>query len=187
MEKKIEIGLPDKLELFHRGSNIEIVRTWFGWQILLMTGFAIFWDGFLFNWYSKVDKSDAAMAYFPLLHVAVGIGLTYYVVAGWFNRTHVRVGLGKIAVRHRPIPWFGNKELEGSNLKQLYAKEKLSYSRNSTSATYEVHAITHNGQNIKLVGGLETSEQALYIEQEIEKYLGIEDIRVKGEIGGGRG
>lgn len=185
MAKKIKIGLPDKLELFHRGSYIEIVRKWFGWQIVLMTVFAMFWDGFLFIWYSKVGESGEAMAiYFPLMHVAVGIGLTYYVVAGWFNRTHIFVSHGKIAVHHRPILWWGNKELESSNLKQLYVKEKISQSRNSTSVTYEVHAITHNGRNIKLVTGLETSEQALYIEQEIEKYLGIEDIPVKGEIGG---
>lgn len=185
MEKKIELGLPDKLEIFHRGSSMEIVRKWFGWQIVFMTVFAMFWDGFLFIWYSKVGDSEEPMAmYFPLLHIAAGIGLTYYVVAGWLNRTYIRVSCGKIAVRHGPIPWVGNKELEVSNLKQLYAKEELSRSGRGTTATYEVHAITHNGRNIKLVSGLETSEQALYIEQEIEKCLGIEDIPVKGEIGG---
>jgi len=34
------------------------------------------------------------------------------------------------------------------------------------------------------VPGIETREEVSYIEQEIEKYLGIKDIRVKGEIGG---
>ncbi|MEW6208245.1 MAG: hypothetical protein AB1631_07750 [Acidobacteriota bacterium] len=177
MGKKIELGLPDKLELYHRGSAMEIVRKWFGWQIVFMTAFAIFWDGFLFIWYSKVgDSAEPMSMYFPLLHVAVGIGLTYYVVAGWLNRTHILVSRGKIAVRHAPLPWVGNTELEVSNLKQLYAKEKRSRSDNGTSTTYEVHAIAHNGRTIKLVRGLETREQALYIEQEIEKYLGIEDI-----------
>jgi hypothetical protein len=95
---KIEIGLPDKLEPYHRGSYIEIVRKWFGYRIIFMTVFAIFWDGFLFMWYSKVGEGADPMAfYFPLIHVAVGIGLTYAVVAGWLNRTYILVGQGKIA------------------------------------------------------------------------------------------
>ena len=111
-------------------------------------------------------------------------GVNGYVVAGWMNRTHILVSREKSAVRHGPIPWIGNKQLEVSNLKQLYAKENRSQSDGDTSKLYEVHAITHNDLNIKLVSGLKTSEQALYIEQEVEKYLGIEDTPVKGEFSG---
>jgi len=182
---KIEIGLHDKMELYHRSSYIEIVRIWFGRKVIFMTAFAIFWDGFLFMWYSKVDEWTNPMGfyYFPLIHVAVGIGLTYYVVAGWLNRTHILIGQGKIAVRHRPVPWIGEKTLEAADLRQLYAKDKVSHSRNDTSVTYEVRAVTRSGRNIELVSGLESSEQAVYIEQEIEKYLNIEDIPIKGEFG----
>jgi hypothetical protein len=148
-----------------------------------MTVFAIFWDGFLFMWYSKVKVANPMASYFPLIHVAVGIGLTYYVVAGWLNRTHILIGQGKIAVRHRPVPWIGEKTLEAADLKQLYAKDKVTHSRNGTSVTYEVRAVTRSGRNIELVSGLESSEQAVYIEQEIEKYLNIEDIPIKGEFG----
>lgn len=184
MGERIELGLPDKLRLFDHGTYIEIVRKWFGWKIVFITAFAIFWDGFLFMWYSKLDENTELMAFlFPLLHVGVGIGITYYAVAGWFNRTHIYVSGAKIAVRHRPIPWLGNKELDALNLKQLYTKEKVSDSNNGSSVSYDIHAITHSGENIKLVSGLETSEQALYIEQEIEKYLRIEDATVKGEFG----
>jgi hypothetical protein len=68
-------------------------------------------------------------------------------------------------------------------VKQLYSKEKISRGRNSTTTTYEVHAVTHTGKNVKLLSGLESSEQALYIEQEIERYFRIEDAPVKGQIG----
>jgi hypothetical protein len=65
---KIEIGLPDKMELYHRSSYIEIVRIWFGWKVIFMTAFAIFWDGFLFMWYSKVGKwANPILFYFPLV------------------------------------------------------------------------------------------------------------------------
>ena len=67
-------------------------------------------------------------------------------------------------------------------MKQLYGKEKISRSRNSTSVSYELRAVTKSGRNIKLVGGLESQEQAIFIEQKIEKYLRIEDIPIPGEI-----
>jgi hypothetical protein len=120
---------------------------------------------------------------FPLLHVAAGVGITYTALAGWLNRTRISVDQGKVSVRHGPLPWLGNKDIEGSMLKQLYSKEKISRGRNSSSTSYEVHAIMSNGRNVKLVSGLESSEQALYIEQEIERYFRIEDAPVRGQFG----
>jgi len=75
-------------------------------------------------------------------------------------------------------------ELYTGELRQLYTKEIISQSKSGSSASYEIHAISTRGRNIKLLRGLDTSEQALYIEQEIEKYLHIEDRPVKGEYGG---
>jgi hypothetical protein len=184
MAKKIDLGLPDKLAMAYTGSGFEISRKWFGWQIIFLTFFAIFWDGFLFFWYSMAFVTGSAiMMLFPLIHVAVGIGITYTALAGWVNTTRITVNQGRIAVRHGPLPWIGQRDLDASDVKQLYSKEKISRGRNSTTTTYEVHAVTHTGKNVKLLSGLESSEQALYIEQEIERYFRIEDAPVKGQIG----
>jgi hypothetical protein len=53
--------------------------------------------------------------------------------------------------------------------------------KNSTSTTYEVYAILQDGARQKLLSGLHEIEQALYIEQEIERFLEIEDRPVRGE------
>ena len=184
MVRKMDLGLPDKLELRNTSSGIEIVRKWFGWQTVFLTAFAVFWDGFLLTWYSfTLPFGFSFFNLFPLIHVAAGIGITYTALAGWLNTTRISVSQGKISVRHGPLPWLGNKDLDGSMLKQLYSKEKISRGRNSTSYSYEVHAVLSNGKNAKLVSGLESSEQALYIEQEIERYFGIVDTPVRGQIG----
>jgi hypothetical protein len=191
MAKRMDLGLPDKLELRNQGSGIEIVRRWLSWKTLLLTAVAVFWSGFLFSWYSIVLSFSAFggpmsmfMTLFPLIHVGVAVGLAYSALAGWINSTRIRVDQGRISVRHGPLPWLGNKDLEGSDLKQLYCKEKITRGRSSTTITYEVHALTASGRNQKLVGGLESSEQALYIEQEIERYFRIEDTPVRGQIDG---
>ncbi len=180
----MDMGLPEKFEFVDHGSHIEITRKWFGSQFLFLTGFVIFWCGFLFFWYSSVPAdAPLLMTLFPIGHVAVGIGLGYYVLAGWLNRTTIVASHQQLGVRHSPIPWFGAKDIAASDLKQLYAKEKVSRSRNSTSVTYEVRAVTHSGKNVKIVSGLENQEQAFFIEQKIEHYLGIENVAVRGEVG----
>lgn len=183
----IDIGLPEQMHFVDHTTHIEILRKWFSNQFLFLTGFVVFWDGILFMLYSRLTLDSPPMALaFPLLHVGVGVGLTYYVLAGWLNRTHIYVGQGRLEVRHAPIPWRGNLNIEATVLKQIYAKEATktlrSWSRYSTATGYEVRAVTKDGRNIKIVGGLNIQEQAIYIEQQIEKYLRIEDRAVPGEI-----
>jgi hypothetical protein len=170
-------GLPHKLALVHHGSHVEIVLTWFGWKVLLMTPFALLWDGFLVKWYLSIGPSaNPIMWVFPLPHVIVGVVYTYYVLAGWFNRTHIIVGPGSLIVRHAPIPWLGNKILQASRVRQVYVKERTTRSRRGAgSVSYEVRAVTQDWEETKLVGGIESPDQALYIEEEIEKHLALED------------
>jgi hypothetical protein len=184
MAERIDVGLPEGLDVVDHGSHVELVLKWFSWKIAAMTGFAILWDAFLINWYTRVAPGADPMAtYFPLIHVALGLGVTYYVIAGWCNRTRILVGQGKVAIRHSPIPWFGNIEIDSSNLKQVYTQERVGRSRRGNDhTTYEVRAVTEDGRNMKLLGGLETSEQALSIEHQIEKHLRIRDVPVIGEM-----
>ena len=181
----IDIGLPEKMSFTNHGTYIEFVRKWFGSKFVFLTGFVFIWNGFLYAFYGEIagDNAELFVYLFPLIHVGVGLGLTYYVIAGWLNRTYVFADKQRIEVRHRPIPWIGARKIEALDLKQLYVKEKVSRSNNSSSHSYEVRAVTNSGKNIKILGGLEDQEQALFIEQEIEKHLKIKNAPVRGEVG----
>ena len=50
-----------------------------------------------------------------------------------------------------------------------------------SSVTYSVQLVKDGGQQA-LVKGLTDSQQALYIEQELERFLKIEDRPVRGEL-----
>ena len=50
------------------------------------------------------------------------------------------------------------------------------------SYSYSVQAVIKNGETIELISGLPSKDAALFIEQEIEKYLKIEDEPVRGEL-----
>jgi hypothetical protein len=179
----MDLGLPERITMTRQGTHLELTRKWFSGKYVFLIAFALFWDGFLVFWYSMVGgRVDSPVFWFPMIHVGVGVFVTYSAVAGLLNRTLIRVSRSEVSIKHGPVPWPGNKAMTGADLKQLYCKECVSRSRNGTSLTYELQAITHSGRTIKLVGGMDTSEQALYLEQEMEKYLGIADEAVKGEL-----
>ncbi|MEK9671034.1 MAG: hypothetical protein VW268_00835 [Rhodospirillaceae bacterium] len=72
---------------------------------------------------------------------------------------------------------------QAADVKQLYAKRTTRLGRGSNRIGYAVHAILDKCDNVKVLGGLDSEEQAIFIEKEIEKFLGIEDRKVPGEIG----
>ena len=64
----------------------------------------------------------------------------------------------------------------------MFTKEKVHRNKNNVSYTYQLKYLDQNDVEHKLLSGLDTPEQALYIEQEIENTLGIKDRSVEGEI-----
>lgn len=182
---EIDIKPPEKMELLHHGSHIEIIRKWFSRNFVYIALVAIFVIGLIWPIFEDFAKPGAIELLlngpFPFNLVIVvfgvaGAALTYYALAGLLNRTHISVSREKFVVRHGPVPWLGNTELESGNLKSLYVKIKSSSNKSLASSQYEVHALTVNGKAIKLVSGLAmTSVQASYLKQVIENYLGIKD------------
>ena len=157
-----------------------ITRLWYTPKLFGLLFFCIAWDAFLVFWYALAIKGGSLFAMiFPIAHVAVGVGLTYSLVAGFLNRTRIRVSPMEIGVRHSPVPWAGNKTIPRNEVEQLFCEY-----RGGKSPTYDVSVILSGGRRTKLVTGLETPDQALYVEQRLEDFLGIADRPVVGEMAG---
>jgi hypothetical protein len=175
--------MPKGINLEHMGMELLITRKWFSPKYIFLTVFALFWNGFMVVWYSiAISQKMWAMAGFGAIHTIVGLSLIYIVLSGFLNKTYIKVSHQNLNIKHGPVPHRGMNMIS-SQIRQLYCKEKIQRSRNSTSTSYEVRAATVEGKDKKLLKGLEKSEQALYLEQEIERFLGIKDQIVSGEIG----
>jgi hypothetical protein len=85
-------------------------------------------------------------------------------------------------VRHGPMPWPGARRLETSDIDQLFCVEYVAYQQNKQNV-YKIalHALTKSGDRVKLVTGMDTAEQGVFLEQLLEKHLRIEDRPVSGE------
>ncbi len=154
-----------------------ITRRWFSPLHVFMLFFCLFWDGFLVLWYSIAVEGGAPveMILFPLIHVGVGVGLTYSTLAGFLNRTVIRVADGMLSIRHGPLPWMGNRTIPTSDLRQLYIRRRVYRGKNGTSTKWELRADTTDDVTVKLLAGMASRDQAEYIEWAIEEHLGIED------------
>lgn len=184
MRARPAVPLPQRMSIEHEGLTLVLTRSWFSHVAWFLVFFCIAWDGFLVFWYSIAFSTDSPwiMKVFPLAHVAIGVGLTYYVLCLFTNQTRVVAGQGKLSVGHGPLPWRGNMELEAGQIAQLHCKEVFRSGRNGGSLTFEVIVTMRDGTSRKLITGLNESEQALYLEQQIEKALGVQDKPMAGEL-----
>jgi hypothetical protein len=176
---------PRAITIEDLGPGLRLTCRWFTWEVVPLTVFCLFWDTFLVVWYSMALRPGAPwiLAVFPLLHLAVGVGLTYTALAVYLNRTVLEVNEGRLTVRHRPLPWPGMRDVSVAELEQLYCEERVPRSRPGVMAyNYKVCGLLQGDRRVTLMDNLRELDQALFVEQVVEKYLGIDDRPVGGEL-----
>jgi hypothetical protein len=176
------VALPARFTVSTDGGELHVQRAWYGLKAYLLAVFCVPWFGFLAVWYTLAWSSGNRIAMLmPLLHVAAGLALVYIAAAHFVNRTHVDVADGHLAIRHEPMPWPGALRLESGTLDQLFTQQDVNRGRNSTTITYSLHARCTDGRTVRLLSGLDQHEQALFIEQQVERHLRIADRPMTGE------
>lgn len=173
---------PKEVSLEKRGDRLEITWRWFSWTFIPLALFCAAWDGFLCFWYSIALSGGAPWIFivFPVAHLAVGVGLTYYTLAGFLNSSQVVVDRENFSVSHGPLPWMGGLKVPVNQVEQLYCKEKPG--RGDSSTTYQMSVILKDGRKKDLLSNLDSPEIGFYIEHQIEGWLDIPDRPVRGEI-----
>jgi hypothetical protein len=170
---------PSKFKVLEREGELEISWRWFNASHIFMAFFCAAWDVFLVFWYTiAFTKGPAGFHWiailFPIAHVAVGVGLTYATLAGFWNRTTVRVVRERLSIAHGPVPWFGNRSIRAGELRRLQGSLRPGHIRNG-APVYQLVAVTQMGEEIRLLSGLQDSTQALFLEQQIGRFLDLRD------------
>jgi len=183
-QEPLKAPIPEHIVIEHGPNGLVLSYSWFSWTYIALAIFALFWDGFLVFWYSIAFTQDAPwiMFVFPLIHVSVGVGLTYTALAGFYNKTTITVGMGSLSIHHSPFPWPGNRTVQASELVQLFSEERVTRSHNGTRTSYQLSAISNANKKIKLLSGLNSPDEVRFFERQIEEQLGIQDRKVEGEI-----
>ncbi len=175
---------PENVTVTQEVDGLRLEYRWFSAKYIFLILFCIAWDGFLIFWYSVALTNPSPgniMIWFPIAHVGVGIGLTYSTLAGIVNSTTVRVSNNQLAIRHGPLPWFGGRAIAASEIGQIYREEITSSGRNGSTTRYRLSAVLRDESKRTLLT-CDSADTALFVEQEAERYLGIADRRVAGEM-----
>jgi hypothetical protein len=178
------LALPKQMSIEPTAHGMRLVRKWFSPVVFFLIPFCVVWNGFLIFWYVAAFSTGAPMVatLFPLIHVAVGVGLAYFTLALLINRTEIAVERGEVVITHAPLPWFGYRRIPGVMIDQIYAKVHITHGKNGPSTDYQLWLVNTSGKHEKLHANNLSQEQALYIEQQLEKALGIKDRAISGEL-----
>ncbi len=180
---RLDVPLPERFTVERPAGGLRIRWRWFSPAAIFLAIFAVFWNGFVCAWMGIALAAGAgAFALFGTLHALVGLLVAYGAVTMFVNSTQVEANYGTLTVRHGPLPAFGNKDLPRDSLRQLYCVERVRRTRSGSSASYELQAVKADGSSVGVLKGIENAEQALYLEQELERFLGIRDEAVRGEL-----
>ena len=182
-----EVAMPNRFDVQETDKQMTISYSWFSPTALFLTFFAIIWNGMIFGIFLPAMDGFGSLgfpfAFFPLIFAGVGLFLIYLNVGQYINRTYIITDARQMRIFSRPLPTFNNQTINHDDIQQLFVQQYVNHGKNGTTVTYGVVAIIQGGHRQKLISQLEKPEQALYIEQELEKYLGIADAPVRGEYG----
>lgn len=147
--------------------------------------FAAFWDGFLIFWYTIAFSANAPaiMFVFPLIHVAVGIGVTYAALSQILNKTTITLSGDKVKIATSPIPTGKSKEIFSGEFKQLFVSSNSNTKGAKGVKSYELHMMRRDGRAEAILKNIHDLDSALFLERRIENYYAIADEVVEGEVG----
>ena len=173
------IALPNGIKVRKELSALHLDIAWRAVRSKwFMTIFAVLWDLFLIPFILSAIGGNTEVALFISLHFAVAVGITFYVLALWINSTKIRVDKSGIQVLHTPIPvpFTPRHFIPADEISQFYVEEYVpSRTNGRPDITFALRCKTKNAKDIRLVPGFTDPSGALYLEQEIEKFLKITD------------
>jgi hypothetical protein len=113
-----------------------------------------------------------------LLFVGVGTLIIYNLLTGFLNTTLIEVTHKTISVTQSPVPTFNNRQVMAGDLVQIYCIEQHNF---RSLPIHHLFMLARDGSKQLLLPNIGL-QQALFIEHEVEAFLGIPDQHVPGAV-----
>lgn len=191
------LPMPEKFEIKEGLQSLEISYPWMSpkyyfllfftivWVVMFIASLGILAAGFILFPEAMEEHWKPSYYFYMLptllLHAGTSAFLIYGTACGFLNKTYIKVNHSEIDISFAPIYAPGAKTIPASDIKQLFVREKVSKGDGSVAIGYQVEVIDTNEKKHPLIKDLDEAQQARYIEQKIEQFLGIKDEAVHGE------
>ncbi len=179
-----DVAMPRSITVEYTGTSLLLVHRWISIKTALWAFATIAWAVCLTQMYGDPGARDALSMFKWMfeIQVALGVCMAYVTMAGLCNSTRIETSETELIISHGPLPWLGGRHLELAEINQLFTRERVSYERRGKRYIYGLYALLKSGKRLKLLSRLRLSEQALFLEQQIERFAGIVDRPVGGEL-----
>lgn len=185
--RRPEVYLPKGIEILTLKNELNIDISWRknNATTSFLLFFALVWNAIVLPFAAfAIMSGNFGTLLFLSVHLTVGIGLIYYLLATYLNTTFITVDDRHIKMEYRPLKMPFNPEIDVpvEEVRQLFVEKYTSSTSNGKpNYAFAVTMDLGRAKKIRLVKGIDNPEQALYIEQEVERFLNIKDQPVEGE------
>jgi hypothetical protein len=174
---------PKHFEVLHKCDELVIqglpaARLFWVGPILLL---CIFYPLFMIRDYS-LQEEEGLIALMPLGFTVIAALAAAAILSTALRKIVIRVGPEKLSCIREGLWKKHFCDVPVESIVQLYVREYPTGGNDGRSIRYQLYLVRDLGGREVIYDDFYTPEQALYIEQEIEKRLGLENIRV-GDVG----
>ena len=173
---------PEGVNVYQNEEGLDITwREQSQWAWLVIAGGGVMAGLCLTLPFLGIPMTAGIMIVYMLPLFLVAAGIVYWGVASLANTNHLIVADKQIQIKHVPLRLFPTKTTTYSRISQFYSGV-FYHRRYHTIAYYGVNIVTNRGEHKRFLEYLPSAEIALFIEQELETFLGIQDRPVLGEL-----
>jgi hypothetical protein len=143
---------------------------------LVQAAFAAVWDGFLVFWYATAFRhpSPGGMAlWFPLLHVGVGVFVTWNALRKLFNRTTIRLTRERLTIAEGPVPAYARLDVPIAAVERFEAGRREQSTKGGTRSLPIVLLLTRDGRSQPLRVECAGDDQSRWLSTRLNEHLAI--------------
>ncbi|TXB61497.1 hypothetical protein [Phaeodactylibacter luteus] len=185
-KERAEISMPPGIEGYQLMNELNLRLTWRNRIHGFLAFFTVAWNLFLIPFILMIMASgDLEMLLFLSLHLLVGGSLIYWHIACLLNKTTLQITPQYILIEHGPIPvpFMRTQQISATAIRQLYVEEYVAgHTNGNPFYRFALKIRLASGQREQLLKNLRNADEGLYVEQQIERFLKIEDMAERGEI-----
>ena len=188
---------PTHLKVREQANLFEVKWRWLRGVHFFLVFVCLFWFSILW----ALVASSSLFLLIGLVHIGIGLFLAYFTLCGFVNKTTITLRYkevpsadtlrqnpqrtGSLTISHGPLPYRAGVSLLINEIEQLFCCEEIHQSNKKgepTYVTYQLIARFPKNEMKILLRELPTLEMAAYLEEKLERLLGIENQNVPGEV-----
>lgn len=159
----------EKVRIQQQGSTLKILYTWTSAKYFATLIFGAAWNlVIIYVFYEMSSQAPVFVMVLPVAFLLVGVGVLYYSLCGFFNRSEVTVTPHVFTVWHGPLPLFGSRSFRPTDITEVSIK--VLYGKNNEETGYALEVQVPEGR-MTVLKEIDDLDDAQLIKRKLQAVL----------------